>query len=60
MPTRANVHFVHPYRLLCKDAACLVIKDGVQYYSDANHLTKDGAKLVVSDIATILDNLFTP
>jgi hypothetical protein len=50
-----NLHFVYPYEKLCDANGCHVIHEGVQYYGNENHLTREGAKLVVSDIAKILD-----
>lgn len=49
------VKFVYPYKKLCDENGCEAIKDGIQYYSDSNHLTKDGARLIMPDIADILN-----
>ena len=55
MQLRENVQFVHPYEKLCTAEGCHAIYNGIQYYSNENHLTKDGAKLVISDIVATLN-----
>ena len=51
-----RVHFVYPYEKLCSQNGCTVIENNVLYYSDAHHLTKDGAMLIMPDIVKILQH----
>ncbi len=51
-----GVHFVYPYDKLCNKNGCKVIENNVLYYSDAHHLTKDGAMLIMPDIVKILQH----
>lgn len=54
MPVPANVHFVYPYQRICPNDACTVIHGHIANYSDIHHLTVDGARLVMPDIARAL------
>ena len=51
-----RVHFVYPYEKLCSQNGCTVIENNVLYYSDAHHLPKDGAMLIMPDIVKILQH----
>lgn len=50
-----NVFFIYPMSKLCKDDMCKVISEDTLYYSDVNHLTKDGAMLIMPELAQILN-----
>lgn len=49
-----NVHFVYPYDHLCPHDVCTVIRGNVANYSDTHHMTVDGARQVIPDIARAL------
>ena len=34
---------INPFEVLCSEALCTVASDGVEYYTDGNHLSVDGA-----------------
>jgi len=42
-----NITFIDPSKALCKEGNCLKQKNDKIYYSDTNHLSKDGSLLVV-------------
>lgn len=50
----ANVHFVYPYRTICPNGLCTPIQGNIALYSDIHHLSKDGAMLIMPDIAKLL------
>ena len=37
---------VYPHQVLCAKAYCEFMGDGMVYYSDSNHLTEFGARLL--------------
>jgi peptidoglycan/LPS O-acetylase OafA/YrhL len=50
----ANVSFVYPYKKLCTTQGCKAIVNDVQYYSDAHHLTQEGALLIMPELRQII------
>src|SRR5262245_22386561 len=51
---------VYPHQLLCKDRYCEAMRDGVVYYSDSNHLTEFGAKLLSPLFEDVITERPTP
>ena len=56
LPVRDGVHFVYPFSRLCDQTGCKIIENGVSYYSDTHHLTRDGAALIMPEIKSILQD----
>ena len=56
LPARQGLHFVYPFSQLCGEGACKIIENGVLYYSDNHHLTRDGAALIMPEISNILQD----
>lgn len=50
----ANVSFIYPYKKLCTPQGCKAIVNDVQYYSDAHHLTQEGALLIMPELHQII------
>ena len=50
-----NVYFVFPYDKLCSEGTCRVIGLDASNYIDSNHLTIDGASLLMPDLIRILN-----
>jgi peptidoglycan/LPS O-acetylase OafA/YrhL len=46
MQRRYGAKIVYPHQMLCANGYCDITRDGVALYSDSNHLTKFGAKLL--------------
>jgi hypothetical protein len=46
MQRRYGVKVIYPHQVLCANGYCEVMRDGVALYSDSNHLTEFGAKLL--------------
>ncbi len=56
LPAREGLSFVYPYTQLCNKGACKIVENGVQYYSDTHHLTREGAGLIMPEILKIIQN----
>ena len=56
LPAREGLSFVYPYTQLCNKDVCKIVENGVQYYSDTHHLTREGAGLIMPEILKILQN----
>ena len=56
LPARPGLHFVYPYLRLCGEGECKIIENGVLYYSDNHHLTREGAALIMPEILSILQD----
>jgi hypothetical protein len=54
LPELRDAAFVDPQDILCKDEACRNVDNGTPLYSDENHLTVAGARLIVP---SIIENL---
>ncbi|WP_167670696.1 acyltransferase family protein [Allopusillimonas ginsengisoli] len=54
---RDDLVFLNPYDALCDQGRCITLKGGNLIYSDGNHLSKFGAKLVVEHFADRLRSL---
>ena len=48
---------VDPYSVMCKGETCAVASQGVEYYTDSNHLSVDGASLLVPLLIRALESL---
>lgn len=55
MQKPSNVSFVYPYKKLCTEENCKAIVNDLQYYSDAHHLTQEGALLIMPELQQIID-----
>jgi peptidoglycan/LPS O-acetylase OafA/YrhL len=53
--TPSNLSFVYPYEKLCSNQKCRALENGSLYYSDAHHLTKEGAMLIMPELKRIID-----
>jgi peptidoglycan/LPS O-acetylase OafA/YrhL len=51
-----NVFFIYPYEKLCDGKSCQIINDSTSYYYNGQHLSTDGALLLIPDIVNILGN----
>ena len=47
----ANVYIVDPAAIFYDQADCMVARSGEAYYFDDNHMSVDGARMVVGDIS---------
>ena len=56
LPAHKGLHFVYPYAQLCGEGACKIIENGILYYSDTHHLTREGAALIMPEILSILQD----
>ena len=45
-----NIRLFNSFDSLCSDNECPIKKDGLMLYSDNNHLTIEGARLVAKDL----------
>lgn len=58
--SRSGVHFLDPFDVLCSKESCKSFLNGKVVYSDGNHLSKDGSRILVSgvhdDILTLLND----
>jgi peptidoglycan/LPS O-acetylase OafA/YrhL len=50
-----NIFFIHPYSKICGNGICNPIAPGASLYLDSNHLTFDGAMLLMPDLISILN-----
>ena len=52
-----NTHIVWPEKLLCnpKINFCYAIKHSVAFYRDRDHLSLEGAKIVLEDLLSSMD-----
>jgi len=46
MRRRYGAKIIYPHQMLCANGYCETMRDGVALYSDSNHLTEFGAKLL--------------
>lgn len=46
---------INPFDRLCDELQCFVAKDGVEYYTDGNHLSVDGAALLTPLFQTAIE-----
>jgi len=46
MQRRYGAKIVYPHQILCANGYCDVMRDGIVLYSDSNHLTEFGARLL--------------
>jgi len=46
MQKRYGAKIIYPHQVLCANGYCEITRDGVALYSDSNHLTEFGAKLL--------------
>jgi hypothetical protein len=46
MQRRYGAKIIYPHQMLCANGYCETMRDGVALYSDSNHLTEFGAKLL--------------
>ena len=46
MQKRYGAKIIYPHQILCANGFCETMRDGVALYSDSNHLTEFGAKLL--------------
>jgi hypothetical protein len=46
MNRRYGARIIYPHHALCTNGYCEVMRHGIPYYSDSNHLTEFGAKLL--------------
>ncbi len=46
MQKRYGARIIYPHQMLCANGYCEIMRDGVALYSDSNHLTEFGAKLL--------------
>jgi len=46
MQRRYGAKIIYPHQILCANGYCEIMRDGVALYSDSNHLTEAGAKLL--------------
>jgi hypothetical protein len=46
MQRRYGARIIYPHQILCANGYCETMRDGVALYSDSNHLTEFGAKLL--------------
>lgn len=56
LPAHKGLHFVYPYAQLCDAAGCKIIENGILYYSDTHHLTREGAALIMPELLSILQD----
>lgn len=52
---RPDILYYDPNEFLCEREKCKVFHDGVLLYSDNNHLSKNGAKLLVEDMISKIE-----
>lgn len=50
----SGVYVINPSNSLCSKSKCFVSKDGAEYYTDQNHLSVSGAKLLSREFISIL------
>jgi hypothetical protein len=46
MQRRYGARIVYPHQMLCANGYCEIMRNGIVLYSDSNHLTEFGAKLL--------------
>lgn len=49
-----SLSILDPFEALCSSSSCQVARDGVEYYTDGNHLSVDGASLLITQIVRAL------
>ncbi len=54
---RNDLVFLNPYDVLCKKGRCVTLTHGDAVYSDGNHLSRQGAELVINYFADRLPGL---
>ena len=52
---RTGSQLLHPAEQLCGAEHCIVVKDGVALYRDDNHLSREGALVVVPSLKPIVE-----
>ncbi len=54
LSTNARYHPVYPHRVLCDHVRCRTVLDGKVLYTDTDHLSSEGAALIVPEIEKLL------
>ena len=54
LANEVGVHVINPSDYLCSTSTCYVSKNGAEFYTDQNHLSVSGARLLSRELISIL------
>ncbi|MBR1363446.1 acyltransferase family protein [Bradyrhizobium ottawaense] len=56
LSTNARYSPIYPHRVLCDNVRCRTVLDGKVLYTDTDHLSSEGAALIVPEISKLLED----